>query len=84
VSISSEEVQLVLELEAMMVRLFRRSNSPAFMAIVGQFVWVFQLTSGVALGAWLGALGFPLAAAARRLRLPGRCVRLRLAWSEFL
>jgi hypothetical protein len=31
---------LVLELEAMVVRLFAHSNSPAFMAIVGQFVGI--------------------------------------------
>jgi hypothetical protein len=33
------------------------------MAIVGQFAWVCQLTSGVPLGTWLGAWGFALAAA---------------------
>src|ERR1700682_3590340 len=35
-------------------------NSPAFMAIIGQFAWVTRLTSGVPLGAWLGARGFAL------------------------
>jgi hypothetical protein len=34
---------LVLELEDMVVRLFARPNSPAFMATVGQFAWVFRL-----------------------------------------
>ena len=39
------------------------------MAIVGQFAWVSRLTSGVPLGAWLGARGFALAAeAAKRAR----------------
>jgi hypothetical protein len=38
---------LVLELEDMVVRLVRPPNSPAFMAIVGQFAWVSRLTSGV-------------------------------------
>src|SRR5260370_34512465 len=43
---------LVLELEAMVVRLIGRSNSPAFMAIVGQLAWgsqgcqVFRLARG--------------------------------------
>src|SRR5258707_12124671 len=33
---------LVLELEAMVVRLIGRSDSPAFMAIVGRLAWVSQ------------------------------------------
>ena len=42
----------MLELEAMEVRCFARSNSPPFMAIVGLFALLSQLTSGVPLGAW--------------------------------
>src|SRR6267154_1761329 len=33
---------LVLELEVILVRLIGRSNSPAFMAIVGRFAWLSQ------------------------------------------
>jgi hypothetical protein len=47
---------LVLELEDMVVRLIR----PAFMAIVGQFAWVYRLTSGVPLGTWFGDAPFTL------------------------
>src|SRR5260370_9335790 len=46
------------------------------MAIVGQFAWVSRLTSGVPLGAWLGARGFALAGeAAKRARnqIKGAC-----------
>jgi hypothetical protein len=39
------------------------------MAIVGQFAWVSRLTSGVPLGAWLGARGFALAAEAAKRAL---------------
>jgi hypothetical protein len=34
----------ILVLEAMVIRVFRRPNSPAFMAIVGQLAWESQLT----------------------------------------
>ena len=42
---------LMLELEDMVIHWFVRPNSPAFMAIVGQFAWVSPLSSGVPLGA---------------------------------
>jgi len=45
---------LVLELEDMWSDWFARSSSPAFMAIVGHFVWVSRLTSGVPPGACKG------------------------------
>ncbi|MEH2566092.1 hypothetical protein V1289_005719 [Bradyrhizobium sp. AZCC 2289] len=62
------------------------------MAIVGQFAWVSRLTSGVPLGAWLGARGFALAAeAAKRARwtkLKGLAGRHRLirpiCWRRWL
>jgi hypothetical protein len=47
----------------MEVRLFRPLKLAAVHGDRGQFAWVSQLTSGVALGAWLGAWGFALAAA---------------------
>jgi hypothetical protein len=41
------------------------------MAIVGQFAWASRLTSGVPLGAWLGAQGFTLVAEAAKRALGG-------------
>jgi hypothetical protein len=52
---------LVLELEDMVVHWCARPNSPALMAIVGQFAWVSRLASGVPLGAGLAGEDLTLA-----------------------
>jgi hypothetical protein len=62
---------LVLELEDMVVRLFRPPKLASVRGDRWTVRWASRLTSGVSLGAWLGAQGFALVAEAAKRALDG-------------